>query len=117
MHGYDLAFGAEQSKLAVDTGYWPLLRFDPRRVTEGKSPMQLDSGPPKTDLAKFEYNETRFRMVENMDRQRALDLLDAARRDVKNRFAAYEQLAQAPTGNGAKPSAPAAAAPSDAAGD
>ncbi|OFX35663.1 MAG: pyruvate:ferredoxin (flavodoxin) oxidoreductase [Armatimonadetes bacterium RBG_16_67_12] len=121
-HGYDLAFGAEQSKLAVDTGYWPLFRFDPRRVAEGKSALQLDSGPPKVDLAKFTYNETRFRMVENIDRQRALDLLDAARRDVQARYRAYEQLAQAP-GNGATPAVKpeAAAAPdrasSDAVGD
>jgi pyruvate-ferredoxin/flavodoxin oxidoreductase len=116
-HGYDLTFGAEQSKLAVDTGYWPLFRFDPRRVLEGKSPMQLDSGAPKVDLAKFTANETRFRMVENIDRQRALDLLEAARRDIKARYAAYELLAQAPvSGNGAQHGAPAAA-PSDAAGD
>ncbi|MDR7419861.1 MAG: pyruvate:ferredoxin (flavodoxin) oxidoreductase, partial [Armatimonadota bacterium] len=117
-HGYDLAFGAEQQKLAVDSGYWPLLRYDPRRVAEGKPPLQLDSGPPKVDLAKFTYNETRFRMVENIDRQRALDLLEAARRDITMRYAAYEQFAQAPpAAGGAKPAAPAPAASSDAAGD
>jgi pyruvate-ferredoxin/flavodoxin oxidoreductase len=117
-HGYDLAFGAEQQKLAVDTGYWPLFRFDPRRVAEGKPPLQLDSGPPKADLAKFTYNETRFRMVENIDRQRSLDLLDAARRDIKARYAAYEQLAQAPAAPAApKPAAAAQTVPSDGAGD
>jgi pyruvate-ferredoxin/flavodoxin oxidoreductase len=116
-HGYDLTFSAEQSKLAVDTGYWPLFRFDPRRAADGKSPMQLDSGAPKVDLAKFTANETRFRMVENIDRQRALDLLEAARRDIKARYAAYELLAQAPvSGNGAEKAAPAAA-PADTAGD
>jgi pyruvate-ferredoxin/flavodoxin oxidoreductase len=117
-HGYDLACGAEQQKLAVDTGYWPLFRFDPRRVAEGKPPLQLDSGPPKADLAKFTYNETRFRMVENIDRQRSLDLLDAARRDIKARYAAYEQLAQAPAAPAApKPAAAAQTVPSDGAGD
>jgi pyruvate-ferredoxin/flavodoxin oxidoreductase len=117
-HGYDLAFGAEQQKLAVDSGYWPLFRFDPRRVAEGKPALQLDSGPPKADLAKFTYNETRFRMVENIDRQRALELLDAARLDIKARYAAYEQLAQAPTVPAApKPVATAPAVSSDAAGD
>jgi pyruvate-ferredoxin/flavodoxin oxidoreductase len=116
-HGYDLAFGAEQQKLAVDTGYWPLFRYDPRRVAEGKPALQLDSGPPKVDLAKFTYNETRFRMVENIDRQRALDLLEAARRDIKTRYAVYEQLAQMPAVPAAKPAAPAPAASSEAAGD
>jgi pyruvate-ferredoxin/flavodoxin oxidoreductase len=92
-HGYDLAYGGEQQKLAVDSGYWPLLRFDPRRAAEGKSPLQLDSAPPKVDLAKFEYNETRFRMVEGIDHQRAQDLLAASRRDIQARYHAYAQLA------------------------
>jgi hypothetical protein len=55
--------------------------------------MQLDSPPPKVDLAKFEYNELRFRMVENIDKQRAQELLEAARRDVQARYKAYEALA------------------------
>ena len=97
-HGYDLAFGAEQSRLAVESGYWPLLRYDPRRLKEGKPPLQLDSGPPKVDLAKFAYNETRFRMVENVDRERARQLLEAARQDALTRYRAYEQLAQMPVG-------------------
>ncbi|MDI6771500.1 MAG: pyruvate:ferredoxin (flavodoxin) oxidoreductase [bacterium] len=93
-HGYDLAMGMEQQKLAVETGYWPLIRYDPRRLEEGKSPMQLDSGPPKGDLAKFLYNETRFRMVEGIDPARARDLLESARRDVQTRYKLYELLAK-----------------------
>ena len=42
-HGYDMAFGAEQQKLAVDSGVWPLYRFDPRRIAAGQPPLQLDS--------------------------------------------------------------------------
>jgi pyruvate-ferredoxin/flavodoxin oxidoreductase len=95
-HGYDLAHGAEQQKLAVDSGYWPLLRFDPRRRAEGKNPLVLDSAPPKADLARFMYNETRFRMVESMDPQRARELLEAARQDVQARYRLYEQLAHLP---------------------
>ncbi|MDR7423238.1 MAG: pyruvate:ferredoxin (flavodoxin) oxidoreductase [Armatimonadota bacterium] len=115
MHGYDLAFGAEQQKLAVESGYWPLLRYDPRRAAEGKSPLQLDSPPPRADLATFTRNETRFRMVEHIDRQRAQELLDAARADVRRRYKAYEMLAQA-SPNGQAPAPPAPSAPA-AAGD
>ncbi len=93
-HGYDLAMGLEQQKLAVETGYWPLIRYDPRRLGEGKSPLQLDSGPPKGDLAKFLYNETRFRMVEGIDPVRARELLEAARGDVKARYRLYELMAR-----------------------
>ncbi len=117
-HGYDLAFGAEQQKLAVESAYWPLLRYDPRRMAEGKPALQLDSGPPKTDLAKFALNETRFRMVESVDRQRALELLQAARRDVKTRYAAYEQLAGAEVpGAGPVGAAPPNGAPGQTDGD
>ena len=35
-HGYDLAHGLDQQKLAVDSGYWPLYRFDPRRAAAGE---------------------------------------------------------------------------------
>ncbi len=42
-HGYDMAFGTEQQKLAVDSGVWPLYRFDPRRIEAGQPPLQLDS--------------------------------------------------------------------------
>ena len=46
-HGYDMANGATQQKLAVDSGVWPLFRFDPRRIAKGEPPMHLDYGPPK----------------------------------------------------------------------
>ncbi len=111
-HGYDLAYGAEQQKLAVDSGYWPLLRFDPRRAAEGTSPLQLDSGLPKVDLAKFAYNETRFRMVEGIDRQRAHELLEAARQDIHTRYQVYKQRAEKPA-----PVVPQRAASDAAAGE
>ena len=94
MHGYDLAFSPEQQRLAVESGYWPLFRYDPRRVAEGKNPLQLDSPPPKVDLGRFAYNETRFRMVEHQDRQRAQALLEAARHDVRARYRVYAELAK-----------------------
>jgi pyruvate-ferredoxin/flavodoxin oxidoreductase len=100
-HGYDLSHGAEQQKLAVDCGYWPLYRYDPRRVAEGKSPLELDSQPPRGDLAAFMRNEARFRMVEDRDPERWKDLLAAARRDAESRYALYEQMARiaAPVGS------------------
>ena len=42
-HGYDLRFGAEQQKLAVDSGVWPLYRYDPRRVERGEPPLVIDA--------------------------------------------------------------------------
>ncbi len=110
MHGYDLALSPEQQRLAVESGYWPLFRYDPRRAAEGKNPLQLDSPPPKVDLARFASNETRFRMVEHQDRQRAQALLEAARHDVRARYRIYAELAKLPV-EGKAPAEAAAPAP------
>jgi pyruvate-ferredoxin/flavodoxin oxidoreductase len=93
-HGYDLSQGLEQQKLAVECGYWPLYRFDPRRIAEGESPLKLDSGPPKGELGGYARNETRYRMVEQMNPEHFRHLLAAAQREVTNRFSVYEQLAK-----------------------
>ena len=101
-HGYDLGeHSLEQMRLAVESGYWPLYRYDPRRVERGLPPLQMDSAPPKVDLAEFVGNETRFRSVEAADPERAKVLLDAARREVRARYALYEQLAHPVNGAGA----------------
>jgi pyruvate-ferredoxin/flavodoxin oxidoreductase len=99
-HGYDMAYGAEQQKLAVSSGVWPLYRFDPRRVAQGEPPLKLDSGPPKTAVKDYMRNETRFRMVETQDPERYKLLLKAAERDAAQRFAVYQQLSSVtiPTG-------------------
>jgi pyruvate-ferredoxin/flavodoxin oxidoreductase len=92
-HGYDMARGAEQQKLAVSSGIWPLYRFDPRRVAAGEPPLKLDSGRPKTSAADYMRNETRFRMVEKIDPARFKRFLALANRQAEQRFAVYEQLA------------------------
>ncbi|MBE3112726.1 MAG: 4Fe-4S dicluster domain-containing protein, partial [Acidobacteria bacterium] len=93
-HGYDLALGLEQQKLAVDTGSWPLYRFDPRRLANGENPLQLDSPHPKLDLIKYMNNEARFRVVEQQDPERFKHLLAEAQKEVTMRFSVYEQLAK-----------------------
>jgi pyruvate-ferredoxin/flavodoxin oxidoreductase len=101
-HGYDLAYGCEQQKLAVDSGVWPLYRWDPRRIAAGESPLKLDSAPGKVDVGQYVRNETRFRMVEQQDPKRFAMLLERQKREVTNRFAAYEHLAKLMIPSGAK---------------
>ena len=97
--GYDLAYGAAQQKLAVQSGYWPLYRFDPRRLSAGENPLQLDSSEPTADLKEYMYNEARYRMLEKIDPERAANLLAVARENVKQRRFLYEQLAGLPMRN------------------
>jgi pyruvate-ferredoxin/flavodoxin oxidoreductase len=93
-HGYDMSHGLEQQKLAVDSGVWPLYRFDPRRLAAGEPPLKLDvSGPPKVRVRDYMKNEGRFRMVELQDPKRYAMLLEAAERYAAGRHAIYEQLA------------------------
>jgi pyruvate-ferredoxin/flavodoxin oxidoreductase len=92
-HGYDLAHGLDQQKLAVETGYWPLFRYDPRKAVDGHSALTLDSGPPKGDLGRYMRNESRFRAVEQLYPERYKNLLAGAQAHAEGRFALYEQLA------------------------
>ena len=92
-HGYDMAYGAEQQKLAVASGVWPLYRFDPRRVAQGLAPLSLDSGAPSKPVYDYMQNETRFRMVEHADPKRFKWLMEQAQREAVQRFAVYQQLA------------------------
>jgi pyruvate/2-oxoacid:ferredoxin oxidoreductase beta subunit len=59
----------EQQKLAVESGYWPLYRYDPRLRAEGKNPFQLDSKAPKIRFRDYALNETRYRMLAQSDPQ------------------------------------------------
>ncbi|XHR28803.1 MAG: pyruvate:ferredoxin (flavodoxin) oxidoreductase [Chthoniobacteraceae bacterium] len=60
-HGYALSRGLDQQRLAVDTGIWPLYRFDPRRTAEGLPALQIDSAAPKAKVGEYLRNELRFR--------------------------------------------------------
>jgi pyruvate-ferredoxin/flavodoxin oxidoreductase len=104
-HGYNLAHGLDQQKLAVDTGYWPLFRYDPRRADKGDSALHLDSPPPKTSLSKFTAGETRFGMLQAIAPQRADAFAENAQAALKTRYALYQHLAGVSA-------APAPAAPS-----
>src|SRR5512140_1641105 len=92
-HGYDLAKGIAQQKLAVDTGYWPLYRYDPRNHVPGQSPLRLDSPAGKGQVIDFTRNETRFRMVEQQDPARFKELMALLQSKSDERRALYSHMA------------------------
>ena len=94
-HGYDLVHGAEQQRLAVDSGVWPLYRFDPRRVEAGATPLELDSPAAKIRPRDYMKNEGRFRIVELRDAKRYAALVEAAEVLAAQRRGFYERLAAA----------------------
>jgi pyruvate-ferredoxin/flavodoxin oxidoreductase len=93
-HGIDMAKGMHQQKLAVDSGHWPLYRFNPKLETENKNPFQLDSSDPKIPLQDYIYTEGRYRMLRQSDPEAAKLLLDQAQRAVTHHWRQYKQLAE-----------------------
>jgi pyruvate-ferredoxin/flavodoxin oxidoreductase len=101
-HGYDLKYGLDQQKLAVQTGYWPLFRYDPRLAAQGKNPFQLDSRAPALPLEKYIYNEGRYNVLVHSSPETAALLLGEAQSDVDLRWKLYQHWANMPynTSNG-----------------
>ena len=92
-HGFDMAKGLEQQKLAVTSGAYPVYRYDPRLVDQGKNPLMIDAKEPTTRLEDYVYNETRYRMLLQSDEERAEMLLNEAKQDIKSRWTLYQQMA------------------------
>jgi pyruvate-ferredoxin/flavodoxin oxidoreductase len=93
-HGIDMAKGMHQQKLAVDSGHWPLYRYNPRLVEENKNPFQLDSSDPKISLQDYIYTEGRYRMLQQSEPEVAKFLLGQAQKAVARRWQQYKQLAE-----------------------
>jgi pyruvate-ferredoxin/flavodoxin oxidoreductase len=95
-HGYDMVHGLDQQKAAVQSGYWPLFRYDPRLASQGKNPFQLDSRAPSIKLKDYVYNETRYTMLVKSNPDEAHRLLEEAQKDVLGRWKIYEHMANMP---------------------
>jgi pyruvate-ferredoxin/flavodoxin oxidoreductase len=95
-HGIDMSHSLEQQRLAVQSGHWPLFRFNPNLAREGKHPMQLDSRAPSIPLESYLYNEARYTSLKQSHPEDAEKLLAVAQRDVKERWKVYEAFAKMP---------------------
>lgn len=93
-HGINMTTANELHKDAVHGGFWPLYRFNPADLAEGKPALHLDSKAPDQDIADFMYKQNRFRVLRQADPQRAGELLEHMREDVVNRWKVYEELAR-----------------------
>jgi pyruvate-ferredoxin/flavodoxin oxidoreductase len=93
-HGIDMAKGMHQQKLAVESGYWPLYRFNPKLANQGKNPFVLDSHDPKIPLQDYIYTEGRYRMLRQSDPEAAKVLLERAQQSVNHRWRQYKQMAE-----------------------
>jgi pyruvate-ferredoxin/flavodoxin oxidoreductase len=101
-HGYDLIHGLEQQKLAVQSGYWPLMRYNPVLRNEGKNPFLLDSRAPSIRLKDYAYREARYTILARSNPELAAELLKEAQDDVERQWRVYSARATMP-GRGETP--------------
>jgi pyruvate-ferredoxin/flavodoxin oxidoreductase len=92
-HGYDMKYGMNQQQLAVQSGVWPIYRYNPDNLKEGKNPLKLDYKEPSIPVKDFAYNETRFKMLAQTDEERAEKLMNLAQQDANERWLQYSQMA------------------------
>jgi pyruvate-ferredoxin/flavodoxin oxidoreductase len=92
-HGFDIRKGMEQQKLAVQSGHWPLYRYNPELAIAGRNGFQLDSKEPSVELEKYVYNETRYKMLQAQDKARADQLLQEAKEGIGTRWNQLQYLA------------------------
>jgi len=93
-HGYDMKHGLNQQKLAVDSAYWPLFRFNPQLKGENENPFSLDSKKPKIPLTDYAYNEMRYLMLLKSNPKVAKRLMNQAQQEVNEQWKVYENMEQ-----------------------
>ena len=93
-HGINMGQSMEEGKKAVESGYWPLYRYDPRLKEEGKNPFVLDSKEPKGDFQEFLLGEVRYSSLRRTFPDNAESLFQKAEKDMKERYQIYKHMAE-----------------------
>ena len=93
-HGIDMSKTQQEEKLAVDTGYWILYRYNPLLAKEGKNPLILDSREPKLEYQAFLNNEIRYRTLAQQFPAISQTLFKQAAEEAKTRYLYYKKLAE-----------------------
>ena len=92
-HGIDLENNHLHQQLAVNSGHWPLFRYNPQQAAAGKNPLHLDSKPPSIPYRDFIETEIRFSMLWRTHPEEAEKFLEQSQQEVLHRYHYYEQLA------------------------
>ncbi len=93
-HGINMGRSQNEEKKAVESGYWPLYRFDPRLKAEGKNPFVLDSKEPAGDFREFLMGEVRYSSLTRTFPDKAEALFKQAEEDMKERYETYKHMAE-----------------------
>lgn len=91
-HGFDMSQGVTHQQLMVETGLWPLFRFDPRRCDKGRAALQLDSKAPKRDVSELIHRESRFTQIKRKNPAQYEANLEQLRQQVSHKHTLLQQL-------------------------
>ena len=92
-HGIDMEKGLSQQAMAVASGYFPLIRYNPVLRKNGKNPFVLDSPKPTISLRQYAYNELRYKVLTQTQPEEAERLMQLAQEIVDLRWKTYEDMA------------------------
>jgi pyruvate-ferredoxin/flavodoxin oxidoreductase len=93
-HGYELSNMLKHQKMAVDSAYWPLMRYNPELSEQGQNPLVLDSRAPKIPVVEYIMTENRFAQLFKSDKERAERLATALQKEVNENWKFYEEMAK-----------------------
>jgi len=92
-HGINMTTAVDEQKKAVQSGYWPLYRYNPVLAAECKNPLQLDSKAPTISFEEYAYSENRYKSLKKSNPKAAEELMKKATHWTAARFAYYQKLA------------------------
>jgi pyruvate-ferredoxin/flavodoxin oxidoreductase len=92
-HGINMTTAVDEGKNAVNSGHWPLYRYDPRLTEQGKNPLQLDSKDPSISFEDYAYGENRFRVLKKTQPEIAKKLMQQVTKETSARFDLYKKMA------------------------
>jgi len=94
-HGIDMTKGVDRQIAAVESGHWPLYRYNPALKAQGKNPLTIDSRPPKLPLRDYRYHENRYRVLAKARPELALELMRQAEEVARQQWARLQNIAKA----------------------
>ena len=92
-HGINMGRSQHEEMRAVESGYWTLYRYDPRRKEAGENPFILDSKEPKGDFQQFLMGEVRYSSLTRTFPENAKALFQKAEEDMRERYEMYRRMA------------------------
>jgi pyruvate-ferredoxin/flavodoxin oxidoreductase len=92
-HGINMTTGLQEQVEAVQSGHFPLYRYNPELTKQGKNPLTLDSKAPTMKFSEHALKENRFRILTKTKPEQAEKLLAEADKLVAAKFDLLQKLA------------------------